>query len=81
METVAAHALGSERARQGEFLGQRRFRPVKGSVETGDLRELRRDRAYRADGGDIVRLVQGRERDEVLQRGEYRRIDKHGLRI
>jgi hypothetical protein len=38
VEPIAAHALLRQRARQGEVLGQRRLRLVKGRIETSNLR-------------------------------------------
>jgi hypothetical protein len=38
VEPIAAHALLHQRARQGDVLGERRLRLVKGRIETSNLR-------------------------------------------
>jgi hypothetical protein len=50
-------------------------------VEAGDLRQVGVDRGDRADAGEIVRLMERRQRAERLQPGEHGRIDAHRCRI
>ena len=73
MKSIAANALLGEAARQGERLREIGLGAMKGRVEAGDLRYLRRSLHDRADGGEVVRLMQGRER---LEFGE---VVEHGL--
>ncbi len=67
MEAVAANPVGIELGRQRQtprFLGHSR---MKGGVETGNLRQLRQARGYRADRREVMRLVMGRQRIEPHQ--------------
>ncbi len=71
MKTIAAHALGGQRARQGEFLRDGRLRAMKRGIEAGDLRNVRGDATNCTDGADVMGLVQWRERRERLEIGEH----------
>src|SRR5215813_569364 len=81
MKAIAADALGRELARQREFAGKRRLVAMEGRVEAGDLRHLRRDGSDSPDGGDVVRLVQRRERYQLLKMGHHLLIDNDRLGI
>ena len=50
---------------------------VEGRVEAGDLRLSGKGADRRLDAGDVVRLVERRERDELAQLGEHRLVDQH----
>ena len=81
VEAVAADAVVVEPARQGEPVGELGMAAVEGGIEAGDLRQLGLDRGDRADAGEIVRLMQRRQRAERLEPGEHRRIDAHRRRV
>jgi len=49
---------------------------VERGVEAGELRGAGKGRARRANAGEVVRLVQRRERLERRQRGEQRLVDR-----
>ena len=80
VEAVAADAVVVEPARQGEPVGELGMAAVEGGIEAGDLRQVGLDRGDRADAGEIVRLMQRRERTERLEPGEHRRIDRAPVR-
>ena len=65
VEAVAAHAFVVIGARQREGVGHERMAAMEGGVEAGDLRDRRKGLHRRFDAGDVVRLVQRRERDEA----------------
>ena len=75
VEAVAADALVVERARQGVAVGVLGVAAVEGGVEAGDLRQVGVDRRDEADGGEVVRLVQRRQRLERGQPGEDVGVD------
>jgi hypothetical protein len=50
---------------------------VKGGIEAGDLWQVGLRRGDRADAGEVVRLVQGRERAEPFEPVEHRIVDPH----
>ena len=77
METVAANAFVIEPAGQSKPVGELGVTAVKGGIEAGDLRQVGLHGGDRADAGEIVRLMQRRERTERLQPGEHSRIDAH----
>ena len=66
-----------EPARQGEPVGELGMAAVERGIEAGHLRQVGLDRGDRADAGEIVRLMQRRQRAERLELGEHRRIDAH----
>ena len=68
VKAVAAHALIVKRARQRESVVDEGMRAVKRRVETGDLRHAGKCRPGRFDAGEVVRLVQRRERNEAFSR-------------
>ena len=73
VKSIAANAFLREAPRQGERLRQIGLGAMEGRVEAGDLRYLRRGHHDRTDGGEVMRLMQGRER---LEFGE---VVEHGL--
>ena len=79
MEAVTADALVIIGARQREGVGDEGMGAMEGGVEAGDLR-YRRERLHRRlDSGDVMRLVQGRERDELAELGQHRGVDHRRL--
>ena len=78
MKPVAADALFGEAARKGESLGKIRLGAMERRIEAGDLRNLRRKLHDRANGRQVVRLVQGRERRELAEVVEHRLGHAHG---
>ena len=81
MEAVAPDADLVKLLRQREPLRDIRIRPMERRVEARDLRELWRALEQRSDRGQIVRLVQRRQRDELLQRLQHTGIhaDRRGV--
>ena len=67
MEAIAPHALVIKTARQGEGVGDEGMGAVEGGVEAGDLRRFGESVQRRVDPSQIVRLVQGRQRLEIVQ--------------
>ena len=66
VEAVAANALVIEPARQGEPVGELGMAAVERGIEAGDLRQVGLDCGDGADAGEIVRLMQRRQRDRAL---------------
>ncbi len=81
MEPVAADAAFVEFARQGEALGQRRQGVVEGGIEAGDLRQARAQPRQRTDARQVVRLVQGAQRDQRFHVRQHGRIDPHRMDV
>src|SRR5215475_9556145 len=81
MKAIAADAPHHEVARQREFAGKRRLVAMESRIEAGDLRRLRCDGSDGPDGGDVVRLVQRRERYQRLKTGHHLLIDNDRLGI
>ena len=71
MEAVAAHALRVQLRGQREHLRDLRIAAVERSVEAGDLRQLGSALQQQPDRSQVVRLVQGRKRHELLQRCKH----------
>ena len=69
VKPVSPHALVIEPARQGEGVVDPGVTAMKGRVETGDLHRAGKGRAGGSDGGEVMGLVQRRER---VQRGKLR---------
>ena len=78
VEAVAAHAAVGDRARQGEGLRHLRLGAMERGVEAGHLGQLGCALHQRPDRGEVVRLVQGRERNVLFQRREHGCIDANG---
>src|SRR5690606_12463400 len=68
VEAIAAQAALPELERQGEACRLARLRGVKRRVEAGDLRQIGEAAFQRADGRDVVRLLQRGQRNQLLQR-------------
>jgi hypothetical protein len=66
VEAVAPHAAGVIAPGQGDDVGFPGVAAVEGGVEAGHLRSVGKARLRRADGGEIVRLMQRREGGEAL---------------
>ena len=81
MEAVAPNAGLVELWRQGESLRDVGVRAVECRVEADHLRKLRRALEQCRDRGQAVGLVQGRQRDQLLQGLEHARIhaDRRGV--
>ena len=62
VESVALHALPRQLLGQREHLGHRRVAAMERRVEAGDLRQFRPPLEQHPDRGQVVRLVQRRER-------------------
>ena len=72
VKSVTTNAFLTEAPRQSERLSQIGLGAMEGRVEAGDLRYLRRGLHDRADGGEVVRLMQRRERrefGEIIENG------------
>ena len=54
---------------------------MKGRVEAGDLQHVRLPLQDRADRGEVVGLVQGRERRRTFEPVEHRLVDHNRLAI
>src|ERR1700744_5910743 len=67
MKAIATHALVVIGARQRVGVVDERMAAVESGVEARDLRRGRESLHRRFDAGDIMRLVERRERDERLQ--------------
>ena len=67
MEAVTADAFLVELLWQRVAVGDFGMAAVKGRVEAGDLRKLRLSLQQGADGAEIVRLMERRERREGLK--------------
>ena len=76
MKAVAAHALVVIGAGQGVGVVDERMAAMEGGVEAGDLRRRRERLPRRLDAGDVVRLVERRERDQRPQLRERRLVDQ-----
>ena len=68
-------------ARHGIMVRQRTMSAMKRSVEAGDLGQSRAVDEKRADGRQVVRLVQWRERDVSLQTAQHFLVDKNGAAV
>jgi hypothetical protein len=81
MEAVAPYAAIGNLRRQREALRQRRLRRMESGIEAGDLRQLWRGCQQAADRREVVRLVQRRQRHELLEHGKNLFIDPDRRRI
>ena len=80
VEAVASDALVVKAARQREDVVDEGMVAVKGGVEAGDLLHMRPGLARGEDAGDVVRLMQRRERRQLFQAAQHLVGDDHGLR-
>ncbi len=67
MEAIAPNALRVKAFGKRKMVGDRAVAAVEGSIEAGDLRQVRTARAQLADRRQIVRLMQRRQRRIALQ--------------
>lgn len=81
MKTVALDAFGSDPAWQAEHLGDGWLAAMEGGIEAGDLRHFRQQGLQGTDAGDVVRLVQGRQRNETVQVFQYLTVNNCRLRV
>ena len=77
MKSVAPDAFVGQAPRQRKVGGDFRLRAVKGGVEAGDLRQRRMKFRKRRDGGEVMRLMQRRQRNEAGQLRDHLGIDAH----
>ena len=78
VEAVALDAFRRQRARKGKGLGDGRVAAVEGGVEAGDLADVGQQPGDDADAVEVVRLVQRRQLDELLQLLQAVAVDDHG---
>ena len=76
MKSVAANALLVELLGKRVAVGDFGMAAMKGRVEAGDLRQLRLPLQQGADGAEIVRLMERRERREGLEPLENGIVDE-----
>ena len=81
MESVAAYALRVQFGRQCEHLCDFRIAAVERGVEACHLRKLPRAFQEQADRSQVVRLVQGGKRYELLQRSQHVGIQPDRARV
>ena len=67
VKAIAPHAFVVIGARQRESVGDERMAAMESGVEAGDLRRPRKRLHRRFDPREVVRLVEGRERDQGAQ--------------
>src|SRR4051812_27331051 len=79
MKSVAAYALLGVATRKRKLLRDGRLCPMKSGIEACNLRQLGGAPRQRPDGRQVVRLMQGRQRNERLELGERSRVDEHGV--
>lgn len=79
METVAAHAGAGIGMWQPQAGGDRWHVTMKGGIETCDLLQFGTQALDGFHRGEMVRLMQWRQRYELLQCRQRVRIDTHGL--
>src|SRR5690242_17900179 len=83
VEAVAPHAFVAQAPWQCEGLRQMALATMKGGIEAGNLRHARCGGEDRANGGEVVRLMQRRQWAQRLQCAQhvaiqlYRRIEAH----
>ena len=70
VKAVALHAAAADVARERDHLGDVGLSAVEAGVEAGHLRDAWKLRGDRIDGGEIVRLMQWRQRHELPEIGQ-----------
>ena len=80
VESVALNATVGDGGRQRKCLGDRRLCPMERGVEAGDLRQTRTQPGQRADRSEIVRLMQARERHQLVELRKYGVIHEYRCR-
>jgi hypothetical protein len=78
MEAVAAYAVLGHRPRDCVKLRKAWPGSMEGVVEAGNLRQLRELVCDRADRREVVRQVQGKERDQLFDIGDDIVIELYG---
>ena len=81
MESVAAHAGVVQLGRDREAPRDVGIGRVERGVEARDLGQLGPPLEQERDRGEVVGLVQRRERDELLQQGDHVAVDPHRLGV
>ena len=81
MKAIATHALVVIGARQGVGVIDEGMAAMESGVEARDLRRRRKSFHRRFDARDIVRLVEGRKRDERFQLRKRGVVDQNRLGI
>jgi hypothetical protein len=71
VKTVAAHALVIKAFWDGIMVRDRAVPAMERGVEAGNLPQMRKTRENGTDRGEVVRLVQRRERSIALLTGEH----------
>jgi hypothetical protein len=79
MEAVAAHAFLVQPLRDREAIGYLRMAPMEGRIEAGHLKQVWLPLQDCADRGQVVGLMQGRQRHEALQMLDDFRGDNSGV--
>jgi len=77
MKTVAPYPAGGELPGQRIGLGDRRLAAMERGIEASHLTDVRRGGRDRADRGDVVRLMQRRERHQTFQCCQDLIVDQH----
>ena len=78
MESVPSDTLGGNRPRQRVSRGYLGLCMMEGGIKAGDLRQCRVKFCDGVDGGKIMGLMQGRQRNEAAQLVNDRRIALDG---
>jgi hypothetical protein len=81
VKSVTPHPFVVKPLRKRIVISQRTVATVKCGVETGDLRKIWKSVEKHADWCQIVRLMQRRKRDILLQPRENVCVDDHGLAV
>ena len=76
VKAVTAHALVVIGAGQSEGVVDEGVAAMESGIEAGDLRRRREGLHRRLDPGEVVRLVQRRERNEPLKRRDHGLVDQ-----
>src|SRR5579863_4111136 len=77
MKSIPPHARRVKMLRNRIAIGIRTVPAMKRSIETGNLREVRRAREKRADRCKIIRLVKGRKRNVTFKMIENAGVDQN----
>src|SRR5262245_51876009 len=77
VEPVAAHALRVKTLRDRVVVRKCVVATMEGGVETGDLRKIGGTGKNRTDRDEVVRLMQGRERNIALELREHALVDQY----
>src|SRR5215208_5250629 len=80
MKAVAPHARFGHRARKREQLRESWLVAVKRGVEARDLRQVWKPLSEDSDRRQVVGLMKGRQRHELLEFSQHSLVDQHGRR-